>query len=432
MSNQLRNILVHLALIAIVVLQACSHKNDRQGHLLFWSSNNAPEIEFARKVIGDWNKDHPEDQVDFQPIPEGQSSEEIILAAVVGRTTPDIYANMWPGDVAIYADAKKLIPLDTLDGFLDFIYQRCDSSLIEGITYNDGHIYQVPWKMNPLMMIYNKKLINQLGYKTSPGTYSEYLEAAEKFKKDKDGDGYIDQWIGYTEVKVIWHQRLMNFYPLYLAASGGAPLIKNKKAAFNNQYAIDVFAFLGELYKKEYYSKEQLSAGQDVFLAGKIVTKITGPWEITHSNKFKPEGFEFGFAPIPVPDHFKGPVYSYADPKNVVIFNTCEKPQVAWEFLKSMLNNENDLLLLTLSNQLPQRKNLLDDPYFMEFFENNPMMVLFAEQAKHVKGVDNSMVLKEVLDLISQEYEASVIYGVKSPEDAISDAAKAVDLLFLK
>ena len=70
--------------------------------------------------------------------------------------------------------------------------------------------------------------------------------------------------------------------------------------------------------------------------------------------------------------------------------------------------------------------------YFMEFFENNPMMVQFAEQAKHVKGVDNSMVLKEVLDLISQEYEASVIYGIKSPEDAINDAARAVDLLFLK
>lgn len=432
MSNKQRQILARLAFIAIVVLQSCGFKNDNQDNIFLWSSNNAGEIAFTSKVISDWNQAHPKEQIDFQPIPEGQSSEEIILAAVVGRTTPDIYASMWPGDVALFADAKKLVPLDTLDGFLDFIYQRCDSSLIEEITSNDGHIYQIPWKMNPLMMIYNKKIINQLGFETSPGTYSEYLEAAEKFKKDKDGDGYVDQWIGYTEVKVIWHQRLMNFYPLYLAASGGAPLIKNNKAAFNNQHAIDVFAFLGELYKNEYYSKEQLRAGQDIFLARKIATKITGPWEIRHVNKFKQEGFEFGFAPIPVPDHYQGPVYSSADSKSIVIFDTCDKPQTAWDFLRFMINSENDLLLLKLSNQLPQRKNLLSNPIFMEFFENNPMMVPFAEQAKYVKGVDNSPILKEALDLISQEYEASVIYGVKSPEDAINDAAKAVNLLFSK
>ena len=56
-------------------------------------------------------------------------------------------------------------------------------------------------------------------------------------------------------------------------------------------------------------------------------------------------------------------------------------------------------------------------------------MIPFAEQAKYVRGVDNSKVLKEVLDLISQEYESSVIYGLKSPEQAINDAAKAVNLL---
>jgi multiple sugar transport system substrate-binding protein len=37
-----------------------------------------------------------------------------------------------------------------------------------------------------------------------------------------------------------------------------------------------------------------------------------------------------------------------------------------------------------------------------------------------------------VFDLISQEYEACVIYGVKTPEEALNDAEKAVNLLFLK
>ena len=67
----------------------------------------------------------------MQPIPEGQSSEEVILAAVVGKTTPDIYANMWQGNVEMYAHAGVLIPLDTLKGFLNFIHESCDSSCDE-------------------------------------------------------------------------------------------------------------------------------------------------------------------------------------------------------------------------------------------------------------------------------------------------------------
>ena len=55
-------------------------------------------------------------------------------------------------------NAKVLIPLDTLKGFLDFIYERCDSAVIKEITSSDGHIYQVPWKVNPIMTIYNKNI----------------------------------------------------------------------------------------------------------------------------------------------------------------------------------------------------------------------------------------------------------------------------------
>ncbi len=59
-------------------------------------------------------------------------------------------------------------------------------------------------------------------------------------------------------------------------------------------------------------------------------------------------------------------------------------------------------------------------------------MKIFAEQSKYVRGTDASPVLKEVFDLISQEYEACVVYGEKTPEQALKDASDAVNLLFLK
>jgi multiple sugar transport system substrate-binding protein len=56
-------------------------------------------------------------------------------------------------------------------------------------------------------------------------------------------------------------------------------------------------------------------------------------------------------------------------------------------------------------------------------------MIPFAEQLPFVKGVDNCEVIVEVLDIISQEYEKCVVYGKKTPEQAIQDAERAVNVL---
>ena len=238
--------------------------------------------------------------------------------------------------------------------------------------------------------------------------------------------------MGYSEVKVDWWQRFFDFYPLYLAASGGAPLVENNKAVFNNKYAIDVFKFLRKLYENNYFPQERLTARQDPFLAGAIATRLVGPWEIIHAEKFKDENFRYTYTTVPVPNDHTGPVYTYGDPKNIVVFNTCKDPDLAWEFLSYFCNGKNELKFIEITTQYPRRKDLLIDSTYVEYFDKNPMLKIFAKQAKYVRGTDASPVLKEVFDLISQQYEACVIYGVKSPEEAVTDAAEAVNLLFIK
>jgi len=424
------------SIVAIVllsyILSGCSSNKNSHNEILYWCSNNSDEINFAKVITEEWNNNYPGRKIKLQPVPEGRSSEEIILAAVVGNTTPDIYSNMWQGDVEAYAQAGVLVALDTLKGFLDFMYERCDSLVIGEITSTDGHIYQIPWKINPIMLIYNVNIIQDLGLKEPPATYDEFLNASRKFQKDVNGDGYVDRWFGYSEVQVTWWQRFFDFYPLYLAASGGAPLVKNDTVKFNNEYAVEVFRFLQTVYRKNYFTKEQLSATQDVFLSGVIATRFTGPWEIAHAEKFKPKGFVYNYTYMPVPDDHKGPVYTYGDPKNIVIFKTCKDPETAWNYIKTMINDRGDLKLLEITNQLPRRKNLDSDPFFTNYFSDNPKMKIFAKQSKYIRGTDASPVLKEVFDLISQQYEACVVYGKKTPEQAVKDASDAVSLLFLK
>jgi len=425
---RLTNQLLFLFFICLFFI-SCENSSSKKSQLLFWCSNNPREISFCDSVTDKWNQSQAINKVHIQPIPEGQSSEEVILAAVVGKTTPDIYANMWQGNVEMFARAGVLIPLDTIPGFLYFIKERCDSLVIKEITSADGHIYQVPWKVNPIMTIYNKNIFRDNGINALPLTYSAYLKAAATLKNNSKQNPSTPKWFGYTEVKEIWYQRLFNFYPLYLAASDGAPLVINNKAAFNNKYAIEVFSFLQQLYSNEYFSKENLSASEDPFVARQISNKWTGPWEIPYLRSIPNLNFEFGYFEPQVPDGHTGPVFTYADPKNIVMFNTCKHPVAAWNFIRNLVDKKGDLQFLSITGQLPRRKELATDPFFATYFTANPMMMPFARQLPFVKGVDNCEVIVEVLDIISQEYEACVVYGRKTPEKAIQDAEKEVNVL---
>ena len=409
---------------------SCKNTGVKNKELLFWCSNNNQEIQLSTAFKDAWNHEHSNMPIHMQPIPEGQSSEEVILAAVVGKSPPDIYANMWQGSVEMYAHAGVLIPLDTLQGFMDFLKDRCDSNVIKEITSSDGHIYQVPWKVNPIMTLYNKKIFAENNIQSLPTSYSAYLNAADAFKNNNKGASLTKRF-GYTAVKPIWYERLFNFYTLYIAASDGAPLIVNNRAAFNNKYAIEVFQFLQTLYTNDYFSKENDVSSSDPFVMQTITTEWTGPWEISYLNNIPSKGFEFDyFLPI-VPDDHHGPVYTYADPKNIVMFNTCSNPHEAWSFIKTMVDRQGDLQLLETTGQLPRRKNLATDKFYSEYFNKNPMMIPFAKEVAYVKGIDNCESIVEVLDIISQEYEACVIYGKKTPEKAIADAEAAVNVLLV-
>jgi multiple sugar transport system substrate-binding protein len=417
------------SILGIIVFSCGNDRESRKSEQVYWSSNNPYEIELAEYIVDRWHELNPDKHVVFQPVPEGRSSEEIILAAVVGETTPDIYSNMWQGDVEFFARAGVLVALDTMNGFWEVMTQRCDSSVMEEVTSSDGHIYQIPWKINPIMLMYNINMFKAIGWDRPPKTYSEYLEAAQKIQTDTNNDGYIDRWIGYSEILATWWQRFFDFYPLYLAASGGGKLVDKGKVVFNNQYAVQVFTFLRTIYERNYFTKELMTARQDVFLSSIVASRFTGPWEIAHAEKFKREDFEYFFHTLPIPDNLTGDIYTYGDPKNIVIFNTCTDPEIAWEFLKFMINEENDLKLLEISTQLPRRKEIFSIPMYQDYFNLNPKMKPFAQQAKFIRGTDVCPQLKEVFDVISQEYEACVIYGTKSPERAIQEAATAAQLL---
>ena len=62
--------------------------------LTYWPAANPVEVRLATKLADSWNAENPDVQVRVQPLPAGRSSEEVLLAAIVAKATPDVSSNV--------------------------------------------------------------------------------------------------------------------------------------------------------------------------------------------------------------------------------------------------------------------------------------------------------------------------------------------------
>ncbi len=423
---------VMLSLLA-VMLTGCSGSSERSGkntgkiELTYWAAPNPQEIDLAEVLVKKWNKLHPDIFVRMQPLPVNRSTEEVLMAAIAARTTPDVCSNIWPGSVPEYARDGALVRLSSFPDFDSLASTRVGMNYMEQFRSADSNFYQIPWKANPLMMIYNKALFKKAGIGTPPLTYSEFLADARKLTYSSRNDGVIDHWMGYRDIRPVWWQRFFDFFALYKAASYGKAFTKNGQVVADTQAVREVFGFFAKCFKHDYFPRTVFS--YDPFLEGVVATEFVGPWTISYIRSNYGGRLNFGIAPIPVPDGHVGPVDTYGDHKCMVIFSTTKHPKASWEFMKFLLSEKADLDLLEIASQLPVRKDLLTTKEFAGFFNDHPDLKLFAEEAPYAHEVDQTPDQKEIFDAISQEFEKCSVYNVVGPSKATRELVRNVKVL---
>ncbi len=423
----------HIIVLMIVVLSGCT-RNQESGpggqnefQLTYWPAPNPQEIVLADTLVKRWNAMHPGMRVRMQPIPVSQSTEEVLLAAIAGGTTPDICSNIQPGALYDYSRAHGLIALDRFPGFDSIARVRAVEDVLQTFRSPDGHFYQLPWKSNPVMMYYNKRLLREAGIEGPPRTYGEYLAAGRVVTRDTTGDGQTDIWMGERDIRPIWWQRLFDFYPFYIAASSGRTLFTGEELNPDERASTEVLAFFRACYGEGIFPHTFFQGG-DPFLLQMKATHFSGPWEVATIRKFAPD-MDYGVAPLPVPDSHQGPVYTYGDFKNIAIFSTTRHPEAAWEFVKFLVRPEHDLLLLQMCDQMPVRIDLVSNPLFAGYFRENPVMAEFGRQLLHIRGIDAAPDLKEIFDTVSQVYEACAVYGQTPPPEAAREMIKRTAMI---
>ena len=97
--------------------------------------------------------------------------------SITAGNAPCLIFNTSPAAVPQFQKQGGLVALDTLPGGKEYVEERSGDAA-EQYQSEDGKYYQLPWKANPVMIFYNRKLLKKAGIdaKNPPlATYDEFL-----------------------------------------------------------------------------------------------------------------------------------------------------------------------------------------------------------------------------------------------------------------
>jgi multiple sugar transport system substrate-binding protein len=332
--------------------------------LTYWPAANPPEVRLATLLAEQWNRENPDVQVRVQPLPAGRSTEEVLLAAIVARATPDVSSNVSSALLARLVRAGGVVRLDDRTPTAARLAERTTSAMLAPLRLPDGGIYAMPWKTNPEMLMYNVDLLAAAGI-DPPRTHTELLDAFRRLARDTDGDGRLDRWAMWAPLKTTWFERFYDFYPLYLASSGGRTLIADGVVLFENEAAVAALEVLRRGFADGLLPRANFALGRDPFIDGTVAMKIIGPWFVRELEDMKPPDLRYSVAPMPAVDGTDpDDSYAFADMRGIAIFSTTRYPEAAARFVAFLTSPAADRLLIAEASQLPYRRALATDARF--------------------------------------------------------------------
>jgi multiple sugar transport system substrate-binding protein len=414
--------------LAAATLAACGNDGDgaggdaveARGPISIWLSNNEQEVAWGQAVVEAWNAEHPDEQVEAQEIPAGQSSEEAITAAITAGTTPDLVFNISTAAAPGWAMQGGLVDLTVFEDGASYIEERSGAEVAQGYADDEGKYYLLPWKSNPVMIMFNKDLFEKAGLDPEdPGmtSHESFLEGCRTIVESGSAPAAI--WPAPTNE---FFQPWFDFYPLYIAQTDGTQLVEDGASTFASEDGVAVAELWASIYAEGLAPKE--ASTDDAMATGKTAMQSAGPWAIS---SYK-DAFPVGFMPVPTADGSDpATVKTFADSKNVSMFTTSQNQATAWDFLKFATSQEQDGALLEATGQMPLRTGLLDA--YPDYFAQNPDYEVFASQAERVVDVPNVPNSIEVWQTFRDQYSAAVIFGKEPVEGALQTAAEKIDQL---
>ena len=388
------------------------------GPITIWYSNNEQEVAWGKQMVASWNGAHPDQKVTAQEIPAGKTSEEVISASITAGNAPCLVLNTAPFAVGQFQKQGGLVDLSKFPDGNSYIQAR-SGAIADQYRAPSGDFYQMPWKSNPVVIFYNKKLFAKAGLDPAHprlSTYADFIATSKKLVA-----AHVAQYAIQPAPTSEFFQLDNDFYPLYIAASGGKQLIQNGRATFADTTGYGVANFWHIMYADGLSGQEQDQG--DAFADGKAAMAIVGPWAVSVYSKV-----DWGSVPVPTPTATPAAdIHTFSDAKNIGLYTACRNKGTAWNVLKYATSPDEDSRFLTMTGQMPIRRDLATT--YQAYFAKHPAYRQFGQFASRTVEVPAGPNTVQQMQTFRNAWTSSVIFGHGSPSGALMGAASTIDTL---
>jgi len=336
-------------------------------------------IKANKEIVADWNKKHPDVQVEYVQGDWGSIHDYMLTSFETGET-PDVF-HYESAAIADWAERDFLVNLEPLmsEDIKDDIYEPAWQS----VALPEGGVYGVPFLWQSRLTIYNKDLFEEAGVEPptsdNPWTWEDMREAAQKLTIREDGE--VKQWGAGFGLRQPG-SKVGNFSLSF----GGGGFVRKE----NGEYKIKagepekkVMRILKEmLYKDETVIPSSTGQSASDMMAGFYGEKYAmvpqvGIWIRQQIMQNAPEGFEWGIMPP-----LKGTSqHQGADTQTLSIPKASPHKEEAMEFIEFFLNTKNMGRLAQGDWMLPTRESTTQLP---EFQTEEHGWKTVSESAKHL------------------------------------------------
>ncbi|MGK7952235.1 MAG: ABC transporter substrate-binding protein [Xenococcaceae cyanobacterium] len=394
--------------------------NQNLTKITLWHGINPLENRIVfNELVDKFNQTHQDIQVEALYIGQPDAQLPKILAATVSEQPPDI---LWFVP-QITGELVKLGAILSLEDWLERspIKAEIDPAMFDTMELN-GNIFSVPLATNNAAVFYRPSLFAEAGIENLPQTWQELQQVAKQLTADTNGDGINDRYGIFLSLgKGEW--TVFAWLP-FIYSAGGSLLAGNQPDLVNSG-AIEALQFGADLVKDgvAMLSGPERGYELDNFLAGKAAMQVTGPWTL---GQLRSTDTDYGVFPIPVSQEKAAVVGG----ENLFVFKTDpQREQAALKFLEYVLSEEFQTTWSLQTGYLPINLKSQQSSEYREFIQQNPVIDIFLEQMQWAKSRPIIPKYTRLSENLGRAIEASLL-GNKTPEEALTESQKRLDLIF--
>jgi ABC-type glycerol-3-phosphate transport system substrate-binding protein len=364
-----------IILLAICYSEAITRSNPPPGpvQITYWEKWTSFEGDAMRAVVDEFNRSQQRIHVNLLTI---SGIENKTLMATAGGNPPDV-AGLYGPNVAQYADARAVLPLDDYCRKAGITASQYIPAYWDIGFYHD-HVYALPTTPASTALHYNRVMFQQAGLDPDkPPKTIEEMDAMAAKVTVRDAQGRIVK-SGFMPAEPGW----WNFDWGYLF--GGRLWDGKDKITANEPENVRAFAWV-QSYSKKYGVTDlqtfrsgfgNFSSPQNAFLSEKVAMELQGVWMYNFITQFSPK-LQWAAVPFPYPaDRPDLANSTFVDEDVLVIPRGAKHPDEGFEFIR-FVQSQKGMELLCMGQRKHTPLLQVSDAFWKS--HPNPYIRLFAE-----------------------------------------------------